>query len=235
MAEHGIEYSGEILSLNFQDIEVRAVLQLLADFTGKNLVASDSVGGTVTLRLQNVPWDQALRIILQAKGLAKREEGNVMWVAPAEEIAARERLDLETRRQLRELAPLYSELLPVNFAKAADIASLLQAEENNLLTERGSVTIDERTNTLIINDTEAKLAEIRNLMATLDVPIRQVLIESRIVNASTDFSKNLGVRFGASRFQQQRGYQTAISGNLNGTSQLLNGEDLEQPDRLNVN
>ena len=235
LAERGIEYTGEALSLNFQDIEVRAVLQLLADFTGKNLVASDSVGGTVTLRLQSVPWDQALHIILQAKGLAKREDGNVMWVAPAEEIAARERLDLETRRQLRELAPLYSEFLPVNFAKASDIAGLLKAEENKLLTERGSVTIDERTNTLIINDTEEKLAEIRNLMATLDVPIRQVLIESRIVNASTDFSKNLGVRFGASRFQEQRGYQTAISGNLNGTTQLLNGEDLEQADRLNVN
>jgi type IV pilus assembly protein PilQ len=229
-------YTGEPISLNFQNIEVRAVLQLLADFTGKNLVASDSVTGTVTLRLQNVPWDQALDIILSARGLAKREDGNVMWVAPAEEIAARERLELETRKQLEELAPLYTENLSVNFAKASDVAALLTTEGNKLLTERGNVTVDERTNTLLVRDTEAKLEEIRELLALLDIPVRQVLIESRVVNASTTFGKNLGVRFGASRSRQPGdGTNIALSGNLNGTTQLVNGETLAADDRLNVN
>ena len=228
-------YTGERLSLNFQDIEVRAVLQLLADFTGKNLVASDTVRGNVTLRLKNVPWDQALDIILSTKGLAKREEGNVMWVAPAEEIAARERLELETQQQLEELAPLYTEYVAINFAKASEIASLLTSSENNMVTERGTVTIDDRTNTLIIRDTEEKLLDIRHLIETLDVPIRQVLIESRIVNASTDFSKNLGVRFGYSASEDpQSDRAVAISGSTNGTTQILNQETLEGDDRFQV-
>lgn len=228
-------YVGEPISLNFQSIEVRAVLQLLADFTGKNLVAADTVSGNITLRLQNVPWDQALDIILTTKGLGKREDGNVMWVAPAEEIAAREQAEYEARQKLAELAPLYTEFMPVNFAKATDVAGLLKSEERKVLTERGNVTVDERTNTLIVNDTEQKLAEIRELMKVLDVPVRQVLIESRIVNASTNFSKNLGVRFGASDTRDIAGGTTAVSGNLNGTTQLLNGETLEANDRLNVN
>lgn len=228
-------YTGERLSLNFQNIEVRAVLQLLADFTGKNLVASDTVRGNVTLRLKNVPWDQALDIILSTKGLAKREEGNVMWVAPAEEIAARERLELETQQQLEELAPLYTEYLAINFAKASEIAGLLTSSNNNMLTERGTVTIDDRTNTLIIRDTEDKLLDIRQLIETLDVPIRQVLIESRIVNASTDFSKNLGVRFGYSAAEDpQSDRAVAISGSTNGTTQILNQETLEGDDRFQV-
>lgn len=228
-------YSGEPISLNFQSIEVRAVLQLLADFTGKNLVAADTVAGNITLRLQNVPWDQALDIILTTKGLGKREDGNVMWIAPAEEIAAREQAEFESRQKLEELAPLYTEFMPVNFAKASDVAALLNNEDRKVLTERGNVTVDERTNTLIINDTERKLAEIRDLMKALDVPVRQVLIESRIVNASTNFGKNLGVRFGASDTRDIAGGTTAVSGNLNGTTQLLNGETLEMNDRLNVN
>ncbi|MDD3650433.1 type IV pilus secretin PilQ [Immundisolibacter sp.] len=228
-------YVGEPISLNFQSIEVRAVLQLLADFTGKNLVAADTVSGNITLRLQNVPWDQALDIILTTKGLGKREDGNVMWVAPAEEIAAREQADFEARQKLEELAPLYTEYMPVNFAKASDVAALLKSEEHKVLTERGNVTVDERTNTLIVNDTEQKLGEIRELMKVLDVPVRQVLIESRIVNASTNFSKNLGVRFGASDTRNIAGGTTAVSGNLNGTTQLINGETLEMNDRLNVN
>ena len=213
-------YVGEPISLNFQSIEVRAVLQLLADFTGKNLVAADTVSGNITLRLQNVPWDQALDIILTTKGLGKREDGNVMWVAPAEEIAAREQAEYEARQKLAELAPLYTEFMPVNFAKATDVAGLLKSEERKVLTERGNVTVDERTNTLIVNDTEQKLAEIRELMKVLDVPVRQVLIESRIVNASTNFSKNLGVRFGASDTRDIAGGTTAISGSLGATSTL---------------
>ncbi len=226
-------YDGERLSLNFQNIEVRSVLQLLADFTGKNLVASDTVTGNVTLRLKNVPWDQALDIILTTKGLAKREDGNVMWVAPAEEVAARERLELEAQQQLEELAPLYTEYVNVNFARASDLSTLITAEENNLLTERGSLNIDERTNTLIVHDTEEKIADIRQLVATLDVPVQQVLIESRIVNASTDFSKNLGVRFGAFKTKDSR--SAVSSGSLNATTQALNGDDLEFQDRMNVN
>lgn len=228
-------YAGEPISLNFQSIEVRAVLQLLADFTGKNLVAADTVAGNITLRLQNVPWDQALDIILTTKGLGKREDGNVMWIAPAEEIAAREQAEYEARQKLEDLAPLYTEFMEVNFAKASEVAGLLASEERKVLTSRGAVTVDERTNTLIVNDTEQKLAEIRELMKVLDVPVRQVLIESRIVNASTNFSKNLGVRFGASDTRDIAGGTTAVSGNLSGTTQLINGETLEADDRLNVN
>jgi type IV pilus assembly protein PilQ len=191
-------YTGERLSLNFQNIEVRAVLQLIADFTSLNMVASDSVGGNVTLRLKNVPWDQALDIILKAKGLGMRQNGNVIMVAPQEEIAAREKLELEAQQQIAELAPLHTEFVQVNYAKASDIASLVKADANNLLSERGNVSVDERTNTLLIQETSDKLAEIRKLVSTLDVPVRQVLIESRIVVANEDFSRDLGVRFGLS-------------------------------------
>lgn len=192
-------FTGERLSLNFQDIEVRAVLQLIADFTGKNLVASDTVSGNVTLRLKNVPWDQALEIILKSKGLGKRESGNVIMVAPQEEIAQREKLELETQKQIAELAPLRTEFVEINYAKAADLATLLKAEENKLLTERGNVSVDQRTNTLLIQETAEKLAEMRQMITTLDRPVRQVLIESRIVIANQDFTKELGVKFGYSK------------------------------------
>jgi type IV pilus assembly protein PilQ len=190
-------FTGERLSLNFQDIEVRAVLQLLADFTGLNLVTSDTVGGRITLRLKNVPWDQALDIILKSKGLSKRQVDNVIMVAPTEEIAAREQLELESQQKIEELAPLRSDFIQVNYAKAMDLAALLKSEENRLLSERGNVTVDVRTNTLLIQDTTAKLEDIRRLLLRLDVPVRQVLIESRIVIANNDFAKDLGVRFGA--------------------------------------
>jgi type IV pilus secretin (or competence protein) PilQ len=189
-------YTGERLSLNFQNIEVRSVLQLLADFTGLNIVVSDSVTGNLTLRLKNVPWDQALDIILKTRGLAMRQSGNVILVAPSEELAAREKLELEAKKQVEELSPLRSEFIQINYAKASDIAALLKARENSLMSERGNVTIDERTNTLLVLDTAEKLSDIRRLVATLDVPVRQVLIESRIVLANNDFSRDLGVRFG---------------------------------------
>ena len=190
-------YSGERLSLNFQDIEVRSVLQLLADFTGKNMVVSDTVAGRITLRLKNVPWDQALDIILKTKGLSLRENDNVILVAPTEEIAAREKLELESTKQVQDLTPLRSDLIRMNFAKAADIAAMLKATENRLMSDRGNVTVDERTNTLLVQDIPTKLEEIRELVQRLDIPMRQVMIESRVVIANNDFTRDLGVRFGA--------------------------------------
>jgi type IV pilus assembly protein PilQ len=192
-------YTGERLSLNFQSIEVRAVLQLIADFTGLNLVASDTVSGSVTLRLKNVPWDQALDIILKARGLGMRQAGNVMMVGPQEEIAAREKLELESQRQVEELAPLRTEFMQINYAKAADLAGLIQSGENSLLSERGSVSIDDRTNTLIIQDVAGSLEAIRGMVSKLDIPIRQVMIEARIVNADESFTRDLGVQFGYSK------------------------------------
>ena len=188
-------YSGERLSLNFQDIEVRSVLQLIADFTGLNVVVSDTVSGNLTLRLKNVPWDQALDIILKTKGLAMRQSGNVMLVAPSEEIAAREKLELESKKQIEELEPLYSEFIQINYAKASDIVTLLRSEETTLMSDRGMATTDERTNTLLIQDTADKLTEIRKMIAQLDVPVRQVLIESRVVVANKNFARDLGVEF----------------------------------------
>lgn len=189
-------YVGDKLSLNFQDIEVRSVLQLLADFTGLNMVVSDTVTGRITLRLKNVPWDQAMAIILKTKGLSQRRTDNVILVAPTEEIAAREKLELESQQQIEELAPLHSELIQVNYAKAIDLAELLKSEENRLLSERGNVTVDQRTNTLLVQDTSNKLDEINKLIEKLDIPVRQVLVESRIVIANDDFARDLGVRFG---------------------------------------
>ncbi|MFA7386885.1 MAG: type IV pilus secretin PilQ, partial [Thiohalobacteraceae bacterium] len=195
-------YTGERLSLNFQDIEVRSVLQLIADFTGTNIVVSDTVSGNLTLRLQNVPWDQALDIVLKTKGLAMRKNNDVILVAPSEEIAAREKLELESQKQIEELAPLYSEYIQVNYAKAADLALLLKGGEGaSMLSDRGTVAIDERTNTLLLRDTAEKLADIRSLVTTLDIPVRQVLIESRIVIASDDFARDIGVRLGGNSFK----------------------------------
>jgi type IV pilus assembly protein PilQ len=191
------EYKGERLTLNFQDIETRAVLQLLAETSGQNIVVSDTVQGNVTLRLQNVPWDQALDIVLRTKGLDKRQEGNVIYVAPAEELAAREKQMLESQKAMTELAPVRTEYLQVNYAKASDLAALIRTQgKASLLSERGSVSIDERTNTLLLQDTADRLADIRRLVSTLDIPVKQVLIEARIVIVSDDFSRQLGVRFG---------------------------------------
>ncbi len=227
-------YTGEKLSLNFQNIEVRAVLQLIADFTGLNLVTSDTVQGNLTLRLKNVPWDQALDIILRTKGLAMRQHGNVLQIAPSEEIAAREKLELESQKQVAELAPLRSEFISVNFAKASDIAALLKAKENSLLSPRGNVAVDERTNTLLVQDVSDKLAEIRKLVITLDVPQRQVLIESRVVIADDNFSKDLGVKFGIGENPkpQTTGTTVTTSGTLAGATSTST-PTLAQ--RLNVN
>ena len=192
------DYKGERLTLNFQDIETRAVLQLLAETSGQNIVVSDSVRGNVTLRLQNVPWDQALDIVLRTKGLDKRQDGNVVYVAPSEELQARERQQLETQKAIVELAPLRTEYLQVNYAKASDLAALIKSQgKASLLSERGSVSVDDRTNTLLLQDTADRLADIRRLVSTLDIPVKQVLIESRIVIVNDSFSRELGVRFGS--------------------------------------
>ena len=189
-------YSGEKLSLNFQDIDVRSVLQLIADFTDLNLVASDTVQGNITLRLQNVPWDQALDLVLQTQGLDKRKIGNVLLVAPADEIAARERQEMEVQKQIAELAPLRRELIQVNYAKASQIAALFQSVTSGNGDQRGSVTVDDRTNSIIAYQTQEQLDELRRVVAQLDIPVRQVMIEARIVEANVDYSKSLGVRWG---------------------------------------
>ncbi len=210
--ERAFQYVGEKLSLNFQDIQVRSVLQLIADFTDLNLVASDTVSGSITLRLENVPWDQALDIVLKTKGLDKRQMGNVLMVGPAAEIAERERQEIETKKQLQELAPLRTEYIRVRYANARELFGLFvdsgmgggggggggrgsdRVSTGSILSERGSAIVDERTNSIILTDTEEKIVQFRRLIDQIDVPIRQVMIEARIVIANTDFRRELGVR-----------------------------------------
>ena len=208
-------YVGERISLNFQDIEVRAVLQLIADFTELNLVASDTVSGRITLRLQNVPWDQALELVLKTKGLDKRQVGNVLMVAPAAEIAERERQQIEANKQIAELAPLQSEFVRIRYARAKDVVELFQAgseDGGSLVSPRGSVVVDERTNSLIITDTALKLAEIRDLIELVDIPVRQVMIEARIVIAQSDATKNLGIEWGGGYLDSDDDNILSISG-----------------------
>lgn len=190
--------AGDKLNLNFQNVELRAVLQQIADVAGLNLVAGDDVQGSITLRLKDVPWDQALDLVLQAKGLDKRIKAGALLVAPAEELAARELLSLESRRQMAELAPLRRELLQVNYAKAADLAKLFQSMSGfeGVTDERGSVAVDERTNNIIAYQTGERLEELRRIVAQLDIPVRQVMIEARIVEANVDYDKSLGARWG---------------------------------------
>ncbi|WP_419712399.1 type IV pilus secretin PilQ [Pseudomonas sp. NFX224] len=215
-------YSGEKLSLNFQDIDVRSVLQLIADFTNLNLVASDTVQGGITLRLQNVPWDQALDLVLKTKGLDKRKIGNVLLVAPADEIAARERQELESQKQIADLAPLRRELLQVNYAKAADIAKLFQSvtSAEAKVDERGSITVDERTNNIIAYQTQDRLDELRRIVAQLDIPVRQVMIEARIVEANVDYDKSLGVRWGGSIQNKGNWNTSGVSNGANASSTI---------------
>lgn len=207
-------FTGDKLSLNFQDIEVRSVLQLIADFTELNLVASDTVTGRITLRLENVPWDQALNLVLKTKGLDKRQVGNVLMVAPAAEIAERERQELETRKQLEELAPLRTEFIRIRYANAKELFELFKGEgggggqggagtatgemgKGSILSERGSAIVDERTNSIILTDTEDKISDFRRLVEQIDIPIRQVQIEARIVIANNNFREEIGVTWGA--------------------------------------
>jgi type IV pilus assembly protein PilQ len=192
-------YQGERLSLNFQNVDVRSLLQVIGDFTNTNIITSDSVGGTITLRLKDVPWDQALDIILQAKGLDMRKNGNVMLIAPRDEIAAREKLELESRNQIADLEPVRSEAFVINYQRAEDVRKLLTDPQQRLLSKRGSATFDPRTNQLFVQDTAARLEEVRRLIARIDVAVPQVLIESRIVEADDRFGRSLGVKFGFGR------------------------------------
>ena len=191
-------FTGERISLSFQSVDIRSLLQIIADVAGTNMIVSDSVSGQIAMRLQNVPWDQALDIILRTKGLGMRRQGNVMLVAPVEEIAARERAEAEAEKQKVQLAPLRSEIIQINYAKASDLGTIIKNKTNSILSERGSVTVDDRTNSLLVLETRDKITEIRALVQKLDIPVRQVLIESRIVVANDNFEKDLGTQFGVS-------------------------------------
>tara|TARA_R110002049_G_scaffold104598_6_gene251143 strand:+ start:1503 stop:3659 length:2157 start_codon:yes stop_codon:yes gene_type:complete len=212
-------FTGDKLSLNFQSIEVRAVLQLIADFTGLNLVASDTVGGTITLRLQNVPWDQALELVLKTKGLDKRKVGNVLLIAPADEIAAREKLELETNKQVADLAPVRMEVVQINYAKASDIVGLL-SKDKELISARGFISSDERTNTISVRETADKLEQIRKLIATWDVSVRQVLIEARIVRARSNIAEEMGIQWGGGGLNQDGDNLFRIGGSTGTLSEL---------------
>jgi type IV pilus assembly protein PilQ len=200
-------YTGEKLSLNFQNVEVRAVLNVIADFTDLNIITSDTVGGNITLRLKDVPWDQAMEIILQTRGLDSRRSGNVIWIAPRDELATREKLALEAAQQINDLEQTRTESFQMNYQKAADVQKLLSDSSQRILSKRGSAVVDARTNTLFVQDTPARLEEVRRLIAKIDIAVRQVMIEARIVEASDDFFKNLGIRFGFAQLGAARGPQ----------------------------
>ena len=209
-------FVGQRISLNFQDIQLRAVLQLLADFTGINIVVSDAVGGNITLRLNDVPWDQALDIILSTQGLDKRQMGNVMLIDKASALIARENQALKEQQAAKKLVAVNSELLQLNYAKAADIATMLKDKSNSLLSDRGTLSVDTRTNTIWLQDTPNKLEEVRNLVKKLDIPVSQVMIEARIVELKKDCEEDLGIRWGISK-------PTHLSGTLAGANQLAQG------------
>lgn len=228
-------YVGDRISLNFQDIEVRAVLQLIADFTELNLVASDTVSGRITLRLQNVPWDQALELVLKTKGLDKRQVGNVLMVAPAAEIAERERQQIEANKQIAELAPLVSEFVRIRYANANQIVGLFEAgseDGGSLISPRGSVVVDSRTNSLIITETAPKLADIRNLIELVDIPVRQVMIEARIVIAQSDASRNLGIAWGGGYVDNDSDSILSVAGNAANTIAI--NDDIASGNPANV-
>lgn len=224
-------FVGKRISLNFQNIPVRSVLQLLAEFTGINIVVSDKVTNNITLRLNDIPWDQALDIILKTNGLDKRRTGNIMMIAPSEDLLKREKEELKAQQEVTSLAPLRSELLQINYAKAADIATLLKDKNTSLLSKRGNLSVDARTNTIWIQDTGLQIEEIRELVKQLDIPVKQVLIEARIVNVTKDFARDLGIRFGVSR-------PTHLSGTLSGANQMEQGiapaDVTPLADRLNL-
>lgn len=237
-SSQSIRYHGERLSLDFQDIEVRSALQLLADFNGSNLVVSDAVSGSLTLTLNQVPWDQALDIILKTKGLTKRQNGNVLYISTNQEMSQHDKLALQAKQQTQELVPLVSEIIEIKYARAADLATLLKDGENTLLSSRGQVSVDERTNTLLLQDIKTKLVEIRSLIERLDAPVKQVLIESRIVVANDDFGRDLGARFGVFNVDDKKlaagKGADVIGANLDALEPLTSGESIPIKDTLNV-
>ncbi|KPH62175.1 secretin [Pseudoalteromonas porphyrae] len=227
----GKEYQGRPMTLNFQDISVRAVLQIIAGYNDFNLVTSDSVEGNITLRLDGVAWDQALDVVLRVKGLDKRMDGSILMVAPSEEFAEREAKELKAKQQVEELEPLYSEYIRLNYAKAEEFADLLKTDTNSIISQRGSVSVDKRTNTLLIKDTVGSIESIRRMVETLDIPVRQVLIESRMVTVRDNVKEDLGIRWG---FSDQQG-SDGISGTLEGANTISNGTIPGVSDRLNIN
>lgn len=231
----GVEYQGRPMTLNFQDISVRAALQIIAGYNDFNLVTSDSVTGNITLRLDGVPWDQALDVVLRIKGLDKRMDGSILMVAPAEELAAREAKDLKAKQQVEDLEPLYSEYIRLNYAKAENFADLLKTDTNSIITARGSVSVDQRTNTLLVKDTVKSIENIRRMIETLDIPVQQVVIESRMVAVRDNVTEDLGVRWGFS----DQGSSVGISGSLEGAEGIYNATSTSNApsisDRLNVN
>ena len=229
--EGGKEYQGRPMTLNFQDISVRAVLQIIAGYNDFNLVTSDSVEGNITLRLDGVAWDQALDVVLRVKGLDKRMDGSILMVAPSEEFAEREAKELKAKQQVEELEPLYSEYIRLNYAKAEEFADLLKTDTNSIISQRGSVSVDKRTNTLLIKDTVGSIESIRRMVETLDIPVRQVLIESRMVTVRDNVKEDLGIRWG---FSDQQG-SDGISGTLEGANTISNGTIPGVSDRLNIN
>lgn len=225
------DFSGEPISLDFQDVPVRQVLQIIAQVNGFNLVTTDTVTGNVTISLSGVPWDQALEMILKIKGLDKRLEGNIMLIAPSEELTARETQQLQSKQQVADLAPLNSANVQINYAKAVELVKILKSGEGGILSPRGSVSVDERTNTLLIRDTQQSIDEAREMISVLDIPIKQVLIESRMVTVRDNVDEQLGVRWGFSDRQNDNG----ISGSLEGANSIAGGTLPSIADRLNVN
>ena len=225
------DYDGEPISLDFQDVPVRQVLQIIAQVNGFNLVTTDTVRGNVTISLSGVPWDQALAMILKIKGLDKRLEGNILLVAPSEELTARETQQLQSKQQVAELAPLNSVNIQINYAKAADMASILKNTESSILSPRGTVSVDDRTNTVLLRDTQKSIDEAKSLIKALDIPVKQVLIESRMVTVRDSAGEQLGVRWGFSDQQDNNG----ISGSLEGADSIAGGVIPNLADRLNVN
>ena len=225
------DFTGRIISLNFQDIPVRTVLQIIADYNEFNLIASDTVTGNITLRLDGVPWDQALDIILKVKGLDKRMQGNILMVAPSNELAAREAQNLQAQQQVEELASLYSEYVQINYAKASEIADLIKNEDTSILSSRGSVSVDERTNTLLIRDTAKIIEDIKRMVNILDIAVRQVIIEARMVTVKDNINEELGIRWGVTDTDGQY----ATSGSLEGVNSANSASVPGLSDRLNVN
>ena len=227
------QYEGEPISLDFQDVPVRQVLQIITKVNGFNLVTTDTVTGNVSISLTGVPWDQALDMILKIKGLDKRQEGNILLIAPSEELSQRETQKLQSDQQVAQLAPLASASITVNYAKAAELSQILKAEEGagGILTDRGTVTVDSRTNTILVRDTQASIDEARRVIESLDIPVKQVLIESRMVTVRDNVDEQLGVRWGFSDRQDDNG----VSGSLSGAETIAGGNVPALGDRLNVN
>ena len=221
-------YAGEKLSLNFQNIEVRAVLQVIADFTGLNIITSDSVTGNLTLRLKDVPWDQALEIVLQSKGLDKRKNGNVILVAPADELAAKEKQAYESQQQIDDTEPMRTEVFTLNYMKAVDLVALLTDSKQKILSKRGSAVKDERTNTVFIQDIPKSLEQVQEIINKTDIPVKQVMIESRLVLADEKFGKELGARFGITQTGKPGSSVATVSGTIGNRPTSVEGTTLTQ-------